>query len=276
MCPLPDKPCQLPAALQLQAGELTDVLPTINLPPGNKGGDLPGRRVFDMSRQGHFSVFIAALTSLAVHATAAVYLEHYQPPKPSAPPSSAPTLLLSLAPARPAAPQAIPRPEPVPQPESRPPPKPPPRPVPVAKPKPRPKPPARKPPATTVTKTSQPVVKQITAAARVQAVAKEPVPARVVQIDERENYLARLLAHIDSHKFYPRSARRRGVKGDVQVSFYLNRDGTIRDLEVTGGSKLLRTAARQAIQNALSLPQPPEKMGLQEPIRFGMAYRLEG
>ena len=229
-----------------------------------------------MFRQGHYSFFLAALSSLAVHATAAVYFGYHQSLEPSAPPFTAPTLQLSLAPARPAVPQAVPEPAPVPQPAARPQPKPAPRPVPVAKPKPRPQPPSRKPPATAVTETAQPVLKQIAAAARVEAVADKPVPARVVSIDERENYLARLLAHIDSHKFYPRSARRRGVKGDVQVSFYLNRDGTIRDLQVTGGSKLLRQAARKAIQSALSLPQPPEKMGLQEPIRFGMVYRLEG
>ena len=100
--------------------------------------------------------------------------------------------------------------------------------------------------------------------------------APVVVINERENYLARLLSHIDSHKFYPRSARRRGVIGEVQVSFYLLSDGGIRDLQVTGGSKVLRQAARQAIQNALSMPRPPETLGQQEPIRFGMVYRLEG
>ena len=231
-----------------------------------------------MSRQGQISFFVAAGISLAVHATAAVYFGHYPSRQAAAPPSSAPTLQLSLAVTRPAAPQAVPEPEPAPQPETRPRPKPTPKPAPkpVAKPKPRPQPPPRTPPVAEVAETAQPVLEQTAAAARTETVADKPVLAQVALVNQRENYLARLLAHIDSHKFYPRSARRRGVKGEVSVSFYLLRDGTIRDLQVTGGSKLLRQAARQAVHNALSLPQPPEKMGLQEPIRFGMVYRLEG
>ena len=120
------------------------------------------------------------------------------------------------------------------------------------------------------------MLEKTAATARTKTVADKPVPAQVARVNVRESFLARLLAHIDSHKFYPRSARRRGVNGEVQVSFYLLRDGTIRDLQITGSSKVLRQAARQAIHNALSLPHPPEALGLQEPIRFGMIYRLEG
>jgi protein TonB len=231
-----------------------------------------------MARHTPVSFIVAATLSLAVHATAAVYFEHYASRESAAPPSAVPTLQLSLKATRPEAPQAAPEPapepEPVPQPETRPPPEP--APKPVARPKPRPKPAPRKPPVAKVAETKPPAPEQTAAAARAETVATKPVLAHVAVINERENYLARLLAHIDSHKFYPRSARRRGVTGEVQVSFYLQRDGAVRDLRITGGSKLLRQAAKQAIQNALSMPVPAEKIDLQEPIRFGMVYRLEG
>jgi len=109
----------------------------------------------------------------------------------------------------------------------------------------------------------------------VETVSDTPAPAPVALVNERETYLARLLAHIDSHKFYPRSARQRGEKGEVRVSFYLLSDGAIRDLQITGGSKALRLAARQAIQNALALPVPPDSLELQAPVSFGMVYRLD-
>jgi len=231
-----------------------------------------------MARHTPVSFIVAATLSLAVHATAAVYFKHYSSRESAAPPSAAPTLQLSLTATRPTAPQAAPEPalepEPVPPPEIRPPPKPAPRPV--ARPKPRPQPAPRKPPVTKVAELKPPAPEQVAVAARTETVAAKPVQAQVAVINERENYLARLLAHIDSHKFYPRSARRRGVTGEVQVSFYLLRDGAVRDLRITGGSKLLRQAARQAIQNALSMPAPAEKIDLQEPIRLGMVYRLEG
>lgn len=232
-----------------------------------------------MIRRDQASFIVAATLSLAVHATAAVYFGHYPARQAAAPQSAAPTLQLSLAVNRPAAPQAVPEPlsepEPVPPPEPPPPPQPKPRPVPkpVAKPKPQPAP--RKPPVTDVAETTPPVPEQTAAAAPAETVADQPVPAQVALVDERETYLARLLAHIDSHKFYPRSARRRGEKGEVRVSFYLLRDGAIRDLQITGGSKVLRLAARQAIQDALTLPPPPDTLELQEPVSFGMVYRLD-
>ena len=48
-----------------------------------------------------------------------------------------------------------------------------------------------------------------------------------------------------------------------------------RDLQVKGGSKVLRKAAKQAVQQALSLPPPPASMPLHEQIRFSMVYRLD-
>lgn len=91
-----------------------------------------------------------------------------------------------------------------------------------------------------------------------------------------ESYLARLLAHIDSHKFYPRGARRRGQEGDVHVTFYLLQDGSIRALDISGGNKVLRDAAKRALQAALPLPQPPASLDLLEQVRFSMQYRLQG
>jgi len=225
---------------------------------------------------------MAATLSLAVHATAAVYFGHYPARQAAAPPSAAPTLQLSLAVTRPAAPQAVPvpvaEPEPVTQPETLPPPKPESRPLPKAaskKPKPRPQPPPRKPPAAKPAEPATPVPQQAAAAPQTETVRDTRVQAQLALVSERETYLARLLAHIDSHKFYPRSARRRGEKGEVRVSFYLLRDGAIRDLQITGGSKALRLAARQAIQNALALPAPPDSLELQAPVSFGMVYRLD-
>jgi len=91
-----------------------------------------------------------------------------------------------------------------------------------------------------------------------------------------ESYLARLLAHIDSHKFYPREARRRGREGDVHVCFYLLQDGGIRALDISGGNRLLRGAAERAVQAALPLPQPPASIDLREQISFTMQFRLKG
>jgi len=218
----------------------------------------------------HSSFIVAAVISLAVHATAVVYLGHYDSPFADQPQSTVSLMRISLAPARPAAPE--------PEPETKPkPPPPPPVPKPEVRRKPLPKPVIEPPPTRPeVPETAELIEEQIATSDYVQAPVDKPALAQVAQQDERESYLLRLLAHIDNHKFYPRTARRRGVEGEIKVAFYLRKDGSISNLQVTGGSKVLRKAAKQAVQQALSLPPPPESMPLQEQIHFGMVYRLDG
>ena len=243
------------------------------------------------------SLFIAALISIAVHATASVYLEHYGTLQTDPSQSDARVIQISLAPALPAtaepepvpAPRATPVPVPAPVPASAPAPAPTaetrvePEPLPLRKPAPEPK--------VKQAAVPQPQIEPLPAVAEVpkttarseantalrtaRALIVEPAPAPLGLEDERASYMSRLLAHIDSHKFYPRSARQRGVEGEIQLTFYLQKDGGIRGLQVKGGNKVLRKAARQAVQLALALPPPPESMQLDEQIRFGMVYRLD-
>jgi protein TonB len=235
-----------------------------------------------MNRYERSSFIVAAVISITVHATAAVYLGHYHAPFANQPQSAASVMRISLAPARPAATQPESEPKPIapPKPETRPVPKPPP-PPPVPKPEvkrePLPEPVIDPPPASTeVPETTGLAEEQTAASAYTEAPVDKPALDQVALEDERESYLLQMLAHIDSHKFYPRKARRRGMEGEIKVGFYLLKDGSISDLQVTGGSKVLRKAAKQAVQRALSLPPPPESMRLQEQIRFGMVYRLDG
>jgi protein TonB len=133
-----------------------------------------------------------------------------------------------------------------------------------------------RPASSEVAEVTEPVEEQVVASAYAEAPINNPALSEAVLQNERESYLLQLLTHIDSHKFYPRSARRRGMEGEIRVTFYLLRDGSITGLQIKGGSKVLRKAAKQAVQQSLALPPPPESMRLQEQIRFGMVYRLDG
>lgn len=237
-----------------------------------------------MNRYERSSFIVAAVISITVHATAVVYIGHNNIPLSNQPQSSVSLMRISLAPARPAAQE--PDPEPPPEPETIPEPEPPP-PLPIQKPVPKPEP-VRKPlpepePVTEPVPTSseepetaEPIEEQTATSSYAEAIVDKPALEQVTLEDERESYLLRMLAHIDSHKYYPRKARRRGMEGEVQIAFYLHKDGSISDLQVRGGNKVLCRAAKQAVQKSLSLPSPPESMHLQEQIRFGMVYRLDG
>jgi len=192
-----------------------------------------------------------------------------------------------------AAPEPIARPEPValqeavmeplPEPEAV---APNPKPVPVKKPKPV----KKKQPVLLAKRESKPVIEEI---------HKPSVPAEPVQLasapaaaappamasaapaideglieQERQRYLAALMAHIEQHKWYPKVARRRGIQGEVKITFLLMADGSIRHVEVEKGSKVLRIAAEQAVAKAEPMPIPPAAIDCPLPCEFSMRFAL--
>lgn len=92
----------------------------------------------------------------------------------------------------------------------------------------------------------------------------------------KHEYLRRLMAHIESHKHYPRVARRRGIEGDVAVSFRLRTGGEVSDLIITEGHRVLRKAVKEAIAAAHPFPVPPESLRLPMKISFSMQFSLKG
>lgn len=175
------------------------------------------------------------------------------------------TLTFPPAPMPEEVPEPVPEP-PAPEPEPEPPkpkPKPEPRPEPKPKPKPRPKP---TPPPPAQQPSQAPVVAE-------QPVAGPPDPARVNRL--REQYLGRLLAHIEAHKFYPVLARRRGMEGTIQVTFTLECGGGIRGVELTGGHGVLRKAAGEAVRKAQPLPKPPKEVPCPLQVSYGMEFNLK-
>ncbi|MCG6887466.1 MAG: TonB family protein [Proteobacteria bacterium] len=116
-----------------------------------------------------------------------------------------------------------------------------------------------------------------------RASAQAAINKRITQkdtapvVDEaqlRNQYLAQLLAHIDTHKYYPRMARRWGLEGVIQVSFTLLPGGEISQLQVAGDNRILCQAANATVRAALPMPLPPEGVPLPMSVSFGMQYRL--
>jgi len=67
---------------------------------------------------------------------------------------------------------------------------------------------------------------------------------------------ARVRRHLEAHKFYPASARRRGITGEVEVGFVLDRLGMAEKITVLAGSghNLLDWAARETVRRAQPFP----------------------
>lgn len=92
---------------------------------------------------------------------------------------------------------------------------------------------------------------------------------------KRALYLHKLLSHIESFKFYPQAARRRGIEGNVKVSFILRDDGGYDQLVLNGERSVLVNATRMALNAALPLPTPDRDLELTRQIEFSMAYTLD-
>ncbi|GAV19145.1 periplasmic protein TonB [Mariprofundus micogutta] len=152
-----------------------------------------------------------------------------------------------------------------------------------AKPKPKPK---RKPEKKTVRKkvvkpVHESVEEQISEPVAVAAQEPAAASAAVPQIDEglikreTERYLTEVMAHIEQHKWYPKAARRRGIEGEVNVSFTLLPDGSAYKLVVENGPSLLVAAARQAVEKATPMPQPPAGIHCPLECQFRMRFNLK-
>jgi len=116
--------------------------------------------------------------------------------------------------------------------------------------------------------------KKIIASSPVKAAEKTLAKAPIAK-PQNADYFSLLQARIESHKYYPRSARKQGIEGRVDVSFRLFKDGEVRDISTSGAHRLLNHAATQAIKKSLPFPAPPDSIVLPKTIHFSMHYNLK-
>jgi TonB family protein len=86
------------------------------------------------------------------------------------------------------------------------------------------------------------------------------------------SYLALVLQLLEANKVYPYSARRRGLEGEVLLSFVIERDGRPKKIEASGAHAFLVDAARESIRRASPFP-PPEGDVFEASLTI--SYRLE-
>lgn len=83
--------------------------------------------------------------------------------------------------------------------------------------------------------------------------AKAPAVLSEAAIKARES---RVRNHLERYKYYPASARQRGIEGEVELDFALNRQGLAQSLSIISGSgyAVLDDAALQTVQRAQPFP----------------------
>ncbi len=91
---------------------------------------------------------------------------------------------------------------------------------------------------------------------------------------KREQYIQKLLSHIESFKFYPLAARRRSIEGNVKITFNLQDSGSYQQLNLDGKRSVLVNATRIALEAAVPLPVPADDVKISRQIEFTMVYSL--
>lgn len=90
----------------------------------------------------------------------------------------------------------------------------------------------------------------------------------------KQEYLRRLMAHIEAYKHYPRAARRRGIEGEVRIRFTLHQAGRVSGLDVDGEQRVLVASAREAVEAAEPMPSPPDSLPMPWEVSFTMRFTL--
>lgn len=91
------------------------------------------------------------------------------------------------------------------------------------------------------------------ASAALYALSQERMEAEQAQSERKWK---RVLARLEESKWYPSSARRRGIEGDVELGFSLNKEGYAKYTSILAGSgyAMLDQAALETVKRAEPFP----------------------
>lgn len=90
---------------------------------------------------------------------------------------------------------------------------------------------------------------------------------------ETEKYLNSIRAKIYSHKRYPKTAAMNGIEGETLVSFAVDNNGNVADMEVkkSSGFEILNRAAVEAVKNA----SPFHPHGFEKTVRIEVPFKFK-
>jgi len=96
-------------------------------------------------------------------------------------------------------------------------------------------------------------------------------------VEAEMNYRNEIIRLIESKKYYPKRLQKMRKEGDVLVAFTLNRDGSVKGVEVLNvqGSSLFKKAALKAVQSAALFPSFPQESSRETwSFKVPLSYRL--
>lgn len=96
------------------------------------------------------------------------------------------------------------------------------------------------------------------------------------ELEAKKNiFLQELKETIRRNKSYPKVARRRGIQGEVSLTFCVLADGSLSDVDIISGKKVFYAAVREAITKSSPLLNPPEVLSYPLEVTLKLGFRLK-
>ncbi|WP_373070100.1 TonB family protein [Sulfurimonas sp.] len=122
----------------------------------------------------------------------------------------------------------------------------------------------------------EPIVQETTnTEVKQQVIATKKTEVNLDEIRAKQNiFFTKVRNKIDQNKTYPRSARRRGIEGDVEVSFSLCNDGNVKDIEFLSGKKVFKESIIKAIENSFPMEVDQSLFTFPKQFKISVKYIL--
>jgi protein TonB len=118
-----------------------------------------------------------------------------------------------------------------------------------------------------IPKEKNPVQKNTSVKNKQQTVVNKKSKINHDEIKAKKNiFFTKLRNKIEQNKSYPKRARRRGIEGSVEVRFFLQSDGSVKNVEFLSGKNIFKKSVIKAIKN--SFPVDVEKSLFDFPMEF--------
>ncbi len=100
----------------------------------------------------------------------------------------------------------------------------------------------------------------------------EPQEDKVISQEQEymDEHIKKIVRLLSDNLYYPRSARKRGIVGEVIVKFCLSKDATVSKIEIISSkSEILSRAAKKTIEELSGeFPKPSQELILSVPIKY--------
>ena len=121
----------------------------------------------------------------------------------------------------------------------------------------------------------EPIVEEIVEVQpQVVEVEVEDTYAKELRLEKEylDEHIKQIITLLKDNLYYPRSARKRGVTGEVMVKFNLSTDASAHSIEIiTSPSDILSRAAKKTIEDLSGeFPKPTEELILHVPISYSL------